>query len=56
MTGLLAAVAGSLAGWLTQAVLGGHVPETAEYLLSFLVSSFVFVATYAWIKRLRDGL
>jgi uncharacterized membrane protein YeiB len=56
MTGLLASVAASLVAWLAEALLAGHVSATAEYGVSFVIWSLVFVPSYVWIKRLREGL
>jgi hypothetical protein len=56
MTGLLASIVASLAGWLVDLVLAGHVSETTDFIVSFVVGSVVFVPTYVWIKRLRDEL
>ena len=56
MTGLLASVPASLMAWLVEALLAGHVSETLEYVVSFVVWSLVFVPAYVWIKGLREGL
>jgi len=56
MTALLASLVSSLAAWVVDLVLGGHVSETASYVVSFVVGSVVFVPSYVWIKRLRDQL
>jgi uncharacterized membrane protein YeiB len=56
MTGLFASVAASLVAWLAELALAGHVSEVAEYAISFVVWAVVFVPTYVWIKRLREGL
>jgi ABC-type thiamin/hydroxymethylpyrimidine transport system permease subunit len=56
MTALLASVISSLAAWLLDLVLSGHVEETTRYIVSFIVGSIVFVPSYVWIKRLRDQI
>jgi uncharacterized membrane protein YeiB len=56
MTGLLASVIASLLAWVAEAVLAGHVSSTAEYVVSFVIWALVFVPSYVWIKRLREGL
>jgi uncharacterized membrane protein YeiB len=56
MTGLLASVAASLVAWLAELALSGHVSELTEYAISFAIWAVVFVPSYVWIKRLREGL
>jgi hypothetical protein len=56
MTALLASVIASLACWLIDLVLSGHVEETTRYIVSFVVGSVVFVPAYIWIKRMRDQI
>jgi ABC-type thiamin/hydroxymethylpyrimidine transport system permease subunit len=56
MTTLLASIIASLAAWVVDLVLGGHVSETTSYVVSFIVGSVVFVPSYVWIKRLRDSI
>jgi uncharacterized membrane protein YeiB len=56
MTGLIASIAASLVAWLVQTALAGHVSKTAEYVASFVVWSLVFVPSYVWIRRLREGV
>ena len=56
MTALLASVVASLAAWLLDRLLEGHVSETARYVVSFVVGSIVFVPAYIYVKRLRDQL
>jgi uncharacterized membrane protein YeiB len=56
MTGLLASVVASLVAWIAEVALAGHVSETSEYVVSFVIWSLVFVPSYVWIKKLREGL
>jgi uncharacterized membrane protein YeiB len=56
MTGLVASVMASLVAWGFDFVLSGHVSETAQYVVSFIVWAVVFVPSYVWVKRLREGV
>ena len=56
MTALLASIIASLVAWLFDLVLSGHVAETTQYVVSFIVASVVFVPSYIWIKRIRENL
>jgi len=56
VTALLASIIGSLAAWVLDLVLSGHVTETTRFVVSFVVGSVVFVPSYMWIKRMRDEL
>jgi uncharacterized membrane protein YeiB len=55
MTGLLASVIASFVAWGVSAVLDGHISATTDIVLGFVVWAIVFVPTFVWIKRLRDG-
>jgi ABC-type thiamin/hydroxymethylpyrimidine transport system permease subunit len=55
MTTLAASTLASIAAWLIDRVLDGHVSETASYVVSFVVWAIVFVPSFVWIKRLREG-
>jgi uncharacterized membrane protein YeiB len=55
MVALFASIIASLVAWLFDLVLSGHVSETTQYVVSFIVGSVVFVPSYVWIKRLKDG-
>jgi uncharacterized membrane protein YeiB len=55
MTMLAASTVASLVAWLVELALGKHVSETASYIVSFVVWSIVFVPSFVWIKRLREG-
>jgi ABC-type thiamin/hydroxymethylpyrimidine transport system permease subunit len=56
MTGLVASVIASLAAWPVEYLLSGHVSDSVQYTVSFIVLAVVFVPSYVWIKRLREGL
>jgi ABC-type thiamin/hydroxymethylpyrimidine transport system permease subunit len=56
VTALLASIIASLVAWLFDLVLSGHVAETTQYIVSFVVGSVVFVPSYIWIKRMKDNL
>jgi uncharacterized membrane protein YeiB len=56
VTALLASIIASLVAWLFDLVLRGHVSETTQYIVSFVVGSVVFVPSYIWIKRMKDNL
>jgi len=55
MVSVIASIISSLAAWLVSAVLQGHVSDGTEMIVSFIVGSIVFVPSYIWVKRLREG-
>jgi uncharacterized membrane protein YeiB len=55
MAMLAASTIASIAAWLVDLALGHHVSEGSSYVVSFVVWAIVFVPTFVWIKRLRDG-
>ncbi len=55
MTGILASVIASVVAWGVSAVLDGHISQTTDLVLGFVVWALVFVPCFVWIKRLRDG-
>jgi uncharacterized membrane protein YeiB len=55
MTTLVASTVASIAAWLVDLALGKHVSETASYVVSFGVWAVVFVPSFVWIKKLREG-
>ena len=55
MTSILASVIASLVAWGVTALLGDHVSFATETVVSFVVWAIVFVPTFVWVKRLRDG-
>ncbi len=55
MTTIAASAIASIVAWLVELALGGHISETSSYVVSFVVWAIVFVPTFVWIKRLREG-
>jgi uncharacterized membrane protein YeiB len=55
MTSLVASVFASLIAWGASAILDGHVSDTTGFVVSFVVWAVVFVPSFVWIKRLREG-
>jgi uncharacterized membrane protein YeiB len=53
--GILASVVASAVGWGITIVLEGHVSDTTNLIVGFVISSIVFVPSFVWIKRMRDG-
>jgi hypothetical protein len=53
--GILASVLASFAGWAVTVPLEGHVSDTTNLIVGFVVSGVVFVPSFVWIKRMRDG-
>jgi uncharacterized membrane protein YeiB len=56
MTGLVASIIASLAAWPVDLLLSGHVSDAVEYTVSFIVWAVVFVPSFVWIKRVREGM
>jgi hypothetical protein len=55
MTGLIASVLASLVAWGVSALLDGHIGTGTDLVLGFVVWAVVFVPTFVWVKRLREG-
>jgi uncharacterized membrane protein YeiB len=55
MTSLVASVMASLVAYGVSAALEGHVSQGTGFLVSFIVWSAVFVPSFVWVKRLREG-
>jgi hypothetical protein len=56
VTSLVASVFASAVAWLVEVMLSGHVSDGTSMVVSFLVFGAVFIPSYVWIKRVRDGL
>ena len=56
MNALLATIVASLGAWGISALLSGHVSDTTDIVVSFVVSGIVFVPCFVWIKRVREGM
>jgi hypothetical protein len=55
MVSIAASVLSSLVAWAAAAMLEGHISDAALFIVSTVIWSIVFVPTFVWIKRLRDG-
>jgi uncharacterized membrane protein YeiB len=55
MTSVLASVVASLVAWGVSALLEGHISTATDIVLGFVVWAVVFVPSFVWINRLRDG-
>jgi hypothetical protein len=55
VTLFLASVIASLVAWPVTALLSGTISDGANLVVGFVVSAIVFVPTFVWLKRLREG-
>jgi hypothetical protein len=55
VTALLASILASIVTWPLTAVLEGHISTFANGVVGFVTWAIVFVPTFVWVKRLRDG-
>jgi hypothetical protein len=53
---VIASVISSIAAWGVSALMSGHVSDTTDFVVSFVVGSVVFVPSFIYVKRLRDGM
>ncbi len=44
-----------MVAWAVSLAVEGHVSESTDIVLGFVVGAVVFVPSYVWLKRLRDG-
>jgi hypothetical protein len=49
------AMAATIAGFVVDAVLDGHVSTGTGILISLVVSTIVYYWAYRWLKTMRDG-
>jgi hypothetical protein len=55
VTAIIASILASLPAYGLSALLEGHVSESVDMVLSFVVWAVLFVPAFVWIKRMRDG-
>jgi hypothetical protein len=55
MPGLIASLAGSIAGWVVSDYLDPYADTVTRTLAGFVTATVVFFLVRNWLKRLRDG-